>query len=117
MRLEDFETSELPVAHEIQTEGVVEARSIKSALIRTEPESSPIHRSDDTGRCETITAVPDWPFLINGLFGRGIEQHAEKAVDLLLCDSLNIEETRNKLNNVTSCSERFRESSSRMLGN
>lgn len=46
----------------------MEQRSIESFIIGSEPQSVPSHRSDDTGRDETISADPDnllsqWSYL------------------------------------------------------
>lgn len=117
VKLERQDTDEATVKSVVQTVNRVQQPSIEIPVIAIEPEPVLSYRFDDTKQSETISAVLDWTFSTMELFKRSAERYAKTIVELLHCKPFEMEEIRNNLNCVTSCSYLMRESSIQVLEN
>lgn len=103
--LEGQNVDEMKPGHEAQTRSKLQQHKVEGTVIGMEPDSVLSNRSDCTWRSETLSAVPDWAFLIMNLYKCGAERYERKVVKLLHCNKFSLEEIKDNLKSVKSCSD------------
>lgn len=84
-------SSELRARLEVQSEGPMQQHYIERMLIGVEPESVPTYKRANIGRSEAMSADLDVGFLVIYLLKNVVELYADKLVELLLCNNLDME--------------------------